>query len=186
MRKLFTITCSLLVIAGAAFAQWQPGSLDITSDVGGTDCNLGDAPPFQSIYVFHTNTNGSTLARYRVNPSGGVTATWLADNTAPYQSIGSSPAGIATAYGACVSGSFLINTMTYITSGNIPACETLQVVEDPTSTSGQVEFIDCSLPVPVKATVPVAGTAIFNNDGSCQCNIPVRDTTWGKVKRLYN
>ena len=187
MKKLFAITCSLLVIAGAASAQWVPGSIDVMADIGATTCNITDAGGVLSVYVFHTNTNGSTLTRFRVQPSAGVTLTWLADNVSPYFGIGDSQNGIAIAYGACLSnfpGPIL--TMTYLAAGNTPACETLRILEDPGSLSGQVEFIDCTLPIPLKFTVPMAGTGIVNNDGSCVCNIPVRDTTWGRVKALYN
>ena len=117
--------------------------------------------------------------------------TWVADNYAPWSAIGSSPNGVAVAYGTCSLSPIVIGHSIYSAPASVP-CDYIQVVPHPTATSGAIESVDCTLPTPITyvtggsiLTIDPAGGHLC--DPCCGfCGLPTSDSSWGRIKRLYN
>jgi hypothetical protein len=118
-----------------------------------------------------------------MDASAGVPSTmmYLAESS-PYLAIGNTQTGVAVAYLNCLSGSALLITVTYLITGFTPACELLSIVEDPAVVVGGVEITDCAF---VSHYLTRGGQARINSDGSCDCNVATRQTSWGGIKALY-
>ena len=189
MKKVLLLTLVVVMCASLAYA--QGGWIQLAADPGGVNCTFTNASgSFNFVYAIHQASPGTTLSRYKVLPSNPAQFIWVFDNFLPNSAIGSSPLGVAVAYGSCKASPWPIGSSGY-TMLDFGGCVSLTVVPDPASTSGTIESIDCTLPVPLKF---VAGGSVltFNANGAYPCNpacgqvIPVRDTSWGRVKSLYN
>jgi hypothetical protein len=176
----------LVFAAGSAFAQ-MPGSIGVFSDPGGTNCDIYDfAPGLITVYVVHVNSTGATAAQFRVdNVSWGAgTLTFLGEISAYPTVIGNSQSGISIGYGACIVSPNLLLTINYFGSGLTPPCSYIKVVPDPQAIPpGNVLVVDCGIPA-AKWTA-TGGAMVVNPLESCLCDIPVQETTWGRVKSLY-
>ena len=71
-------------------------------------------------------------------------------------------------------------------------CDRIDIVADPTAVPPGIWAADCT--EPVANLLPVTGGAMYlNNDGTCPCTIgplqdcliPVKETSWGRVKAIY-
>ncbi|MCK4776515.1 MAG: hypothetical protein KAT30_17080, partial [Candidatus Krumholzibacteria bacterium] len=72
----------------------------------------------------------------------------------------------------------------YFAQGLSPPCSYIQVVADPLAYDPPgIQVADCAFPPNVVNAT--GGDVVVNPDASCMCNIPVEETTWGKVKALY-
>jgi hypothetical protein len=176
----------LLSVSSLAFAQYNPGSLDVYSDVGQTSCNFTDAG-FLSVFIFHTHTDGATAARFALELPESGTYTLLGDLWQFQTIIGNTRDGVSIGYGNCVgqTSDVYLGQANYATAGPSAACGLITVVPDPTATSGLVEFVDCAAPAEF-AYISVGGQGRVNSDGTCDCTVPVQETTWGGIKALYD
>lgn len=183
MKKALLLALAVICVSSVAYG--QSGSIDIFGDAGATSCNVTASPDgIFNVYIYHTNA------------IGGVTASaWLMDRpmatfnnvgeVSPFPlKLGGSDVGISFSYEGCRTGSFLILTITYWGQSATAPCGLMTIVGDPNTVTGEVEFADCS-PFPVRTSVPQAGQARLNPDGTCSCNVPVEETTWGGIKSLY-
>ena len=59
----------------------------------------------------------------------------------------------------------------------------MSIIPDPSAPSGEIEGVDCM--EPANKTFPTGGGGRINSDQTCDCNVPVEDTTWGGIKALY-
>jgi hypothetical protein len=180
MKRLLLIAFCLLFGASTVFA--QAGSVGVFADPGGTNCNMLDAGGLVQVYITHVNTTGATAAQFMLQPGPG----WvhLGDTWNFTTVIGTSIAGVSVAYGGCFAGTISLGLVNFF--GSVaPSCTLISIVPDPAAPSGNIEAVDCALPDPGKM-FPTGGSAIVNADGSCDCSVPVQDTTWGGVKALYN
>ena len=201
MRILIYVTISLLCLMCANLAYAQGGWIQLAGDPGGLTCQISNATgSFNLVYQIHQSSPGTTLSRYALAPSNPAAFVWVFDNYLPNAALGSAPTGVAIAYGGCKASPWMIGFSGYTMLASTQ-CEYLDVVPDPASTSGTIESIDCTLPVPLKF---LAGCDIltFNPNGAYTCNppcgrfgpgsfdcgqtVPIRDTSWGRVKSLYN
>jgi len=181
MKKALLLTLVLMVSASMAFA--QGGSVGIFADAGGTDCNLADVlPGLTPYYVVHVYHAGATASQFSAPiPTCMVAAIWLSDTAVFGVTIGNSQTGVAIGYGTCQVAPTHVLTINYFVQGLTPACCRYPVLPDPNVPSGKIEVTDCGFN-PLFAT---GGMGIINPDGTCNCNVPTEDTTWGKVKSLY-
>ena len=179
MKRSMLIAFCLLFGASMAFA--QAGAVGVFADPGGTDCNLVDAGGLVSVSLVHVFTTGSTASQFMLVPPTG----WvhLGDMWNFQATVGVSITGVSVGYGACYVGPISLGTVNFFGSVS-PACTLVSIVADPAAPSGLIEGVDCVEPFPNKF-FPTGGSAIVNSDGTCDCLIPVRDTTWGGVKALY-
>jgi hypothetical protein len=185
MKKALLLSFALMLVAGMVFADPTGlGSVGIFADPAGMSCNLTDtAFGVKLYYVVHVLTTGASASQYRaVVPAcmTGTGAMYLAD-TNPYPvTLGNSQTGVAVAYGGCLVGPINTQIIQVFAMGLTPPCCRWYVDGDPV-VSPQVQVSDCAFNV----WPATGGQGIINPDGSCQCNIPTQDTTWGQVKALY-
>jgi hypothetical protein len=181
MKKALLLTLVLMVSASMAFA--QGGSVGIFADPGGTSCNLADvAAGLASYYAVHVYHAGATASQFAApQPACMVGVTYLSDTAVFGVTIGSSQTGVAIGYGTCQAAPTHVLTINYFVGGATPPCCYYPVIPDPNVPSGQIEVTDCNF-LPLFAT---GGIGIINPDATCQCDVPTQDSTWGKVKSLY-
>ena len=170
MKRSVLIVLAIMLFASTAFAQ---GSIMVFSDPGATSCNFTYAPSgFAPVYVFHMYTPGSTASEWRlVLPAG---FTHLGDISNFALTIGASVNGTSVSYGACLQGNFMLMTVNALGAPTgTPACTLISIVD--------VQSIGCAS----DRYFPPGGAGVVNTDGSCDCDVPVDETTWGGIKALY-
>jgi hypothetical protein len=183
MKKFVLTVLAIAVAASPAFA--QVGDISAYADGAGTSCNIVDAAPgLITVNVLHKHTVGATASQWAINLNAGATLTFTGVQAAPGMLVlGNSAADISVAYGGCVSGDFLIATVSYFGAGTSPACSFINFGPAPTSPiPGQVASVACDLSTVI---VTPTGQANINPNGTCQCDVAVNETTWGGVKALY-
>jgi len=188
MHRLHYLSISCFLIISANLAHAQGGWIKLASDLGGGGCNFSTAGLIQ-VYQFHQSSPATTLSRYKIDDSNANSVVWLADNYGVYFPLGEANTGVTVAYGFCVVSPFLIGSSTYLynsLSGGTTCDGWLEVVPDPKATSDTVESIDCSVPTPIKyvAGSSVATLGVLDCTPGCG-QVPVLDTSWGKIKSLY-
>lgn len=186
--KKFVLTV-LAIAAVAAPAAAQVGDISTYADGAATSCNIVDTTPgfsFKDVFLFHKHTGGGQASQFKVSLTGGSTMVFSSQTIpAGMLNLGNANDDISIAYGGCLQGDFLILTITYVAFGTSPACS--RIVLEPAATSpipGEVAMVDCTQPSG-QLFVPATGQAIINPDVTCQCDVPVRTTTWGGIKALY-
>ncbi len=178
MKRSLLIAFCLVLGASMVFA--QAGSVGVFADPGATNCNMVDAGGLVQVYISHVNTTGATASQFMLVPGPGWTH--LGDTWNFTTIIGVSIAGVSVAYGGCFSGAIALGVVNFF--GSVaPTCTLISIVPDPSAPSGEIEGVDCE--EPANKMFPTGGSATVNSDGSCDCSIPVQDTTWGGVKALY-
>ena len=178
MSNVLLITVVLVLVSTIAFA--QPGSIGIFADDAATNCNLPDVQGFDFYYIIHVDMMNSTGVMYRAAPPACFTGQWFIDQNL-FAAVGDSQTGVSVDYGACLSGNRVLQIMGFINAGTTSNCCYWTVGPHPSAPSGKIEATDC-----LDQTVyPTGGQGIVNALPSCDCNVPVEDTTWGKVKALY-
>jgi hypothetical protein len=178
MKRLVLIALLVVCVAGAANAQLA-GSIAVFSDPGGTNCNFVDGGSLVQAYVYHVFHDGATASQFRIVTPGWM---WLGDNIAFAAVIGNTNVGISIGYGTCQAAPTYLGSVNYLGTVAAP-CSYISVVPDPGALTGEIEGVDCS--TPEQKTFPTGGVGIINGDGSCDCNVPVEETTWGGIKSLY-
>jgi hypothetical protein len=184
MKKALLLSFALMLVAGMAFAQTGLGSVGIFSDPLGANCNLVDTAPagVKLYYVVHVLTTGATGSQYRAKmPTCYTAGLYLADTNMFAVTIGNSQTGVAFAYPSCLVGPIHTQTIQIFGQGLTGPCCRWIVDGDPATGSAVPLVADCAFLV----WPATGGVGILNPDGTCQCNVPNEDTTWGQVKALY-
>jgi len=163
------------------------GSIGVFADPAGTVCDLTDqVPGLKTVYVVQIYSIGSTAAQFSLEENHSMM--YLSETpTAPYIKIGTcagpSGYGCAIAYGGCYPSPNMILTVSYFAQALTPTCGWIKVVPDVTVSPPVLATTDCSSPPHLFDVT--GGMAYINNDGSCPCNVPVEETSWGQIKSLY-
>jgi hypothetical protein len=181
MKRVVFLTVAALFAASMVFA--QQGSIGIFSDMAGTNCNLRDVAPagLTEYYVVQINTVGSSACAFAAPKPTCLMATYLSDGNVFPLSLGDSQTLKSVGYGECLVGSIHVLTLKYFTMGMTqPCCPYL--ITAGISPSGQIETVDCGGGL----NFVTGGQGIVNSNPTCICTVvPVKDTTWGGVKALY-
>jgi hypothetical protein len=175
-----SVLIALVIVCSASMAFAQAGSIGVFSDAGGASCNFTDAGSLVQVYYYHLNAS-ATASQWKLD-LGGLMWTHLGDTMNYPTVIGTSVTGISIGYGACIAAPNALGVSNFFGSAAAP-CSMIKIIPDPASLSGEIEAVDCS--VPAVKVFPTGGAGIVNADGSCQCNVPVEETTWGQMKALY-
>jgi len=184
MKRVVLMALALLGVSSFALGQ-DIGSIDVFSDAALTTCNFTEDGGSLKVYVAHTHSTGTAASMWKLTRSGGAEGTVLEllSTTSPYLSLGSNvEESFAVSYQGCLSGSFLIATVTYLGEGLTPACALFTIEPANDAPTGKIEMVDCA---DTKFVLDQAGQGRINPDGTCQCSVPASATTWGKVKALY-
>ena len=180
MKKVLLSMLAVICMSSLAYAQPGTafGTIDIFADPALTSCNVTTAAVFP-VYIGHTNTAGATASAFHIDhPADFV---FLGEVQAQGLKLGSSENGVGLSYNTCLSGTFLILTVQYATQGS-PTCGLMTILGDLTHVSQQVAIVNCS---EISSRYDQGGQARVNPDGTCQCSVPVQQTTWGGIKALY-
>ena len=189
MRTVLLMCFIVLVSVGVASAQ-IPGSVGVFSEATGASCELADVAGVANVYVLHKWTDGATASEFQVNLPACMV--WLADNSPFTLKSGNFKDGTSIPYQTCLDtqgGPISLGFMIFSLTGACPPCTYMTVAENPFSLPaplpGEVYVVDCTPGDPqlLKAT---GGEMIINPvTGTCECDVPVEDTTWGQVKALF-
>jgi hypothetical protein len=182
MKRVVLIAVALMLAATVA-SYAQQGSIMVFTNTNANSCDfidLGDLSVVR-VYIYHMYTAGSGASQWMLE----VPADWEFIGDTKYYTlvIGTSTEGCAVSYGGCASGDLLLIRASFFGSPLIdgtPACTYISIVAAP----GQpgVRSVDC---VDNSYVIP-GGQGIVNSDGTCDCDVPVSESTWGAIKAQYN
>ena len=178
MKRLLLIALGSLLVATASLAQ-IPGKIGVYADAGATNCYIVDDGGVVEAHMLHVMTDGAIGSRFKLD----VSATgWihLGDIWDFELVLGSSVEGVSFGYTECLSGSIYLGKAFFLGS-SAPSCTEISIVPDPLAVTGEIEAISCL----ETRMFPAGGRAVINADHTCQCTVPVEETTWGAIKALY-
>jgi hypothetical protein len=178
------LTAVLLVTLSSGIAA-KEGQIALFSDPGGGNCNITDAPTEIQVHVVHVNYSGEVgQISFAVESGPGFTGTWLSDTQIfPAGTFNFSFNGVFIAYGGCLPAPVHALTINYMTFGTSAECSTIDVVANFNDTPPSPSSLIC----PSGQKIAVQGKPItVNPDGTCDCTVPVRASTWGKIKAIYH
>ena len=180
MKKALLLALAVISVSSLAFGQpgGPMGTIDIFSDPALTDCNVSPAGQV-TVYIGHTNSSGATASAFRIDHP--PTFLFLGEQQAQGLKIGSSETGVGLSYNTCLAGTFLILTVNYFDQGT-GICDWMTILGDQTHPSGQIALVDCDQN---SVRYDQGGQARVNPDLSCTCNVPINETSWGRIKALY-
>jgi hypothetical protein len=138
-------------------------------------------PGILNIYVVHVWHSGVTAVDFSAPSPPCNLAIYLADVPIWPITLGNSQTGVVVGLGSCYPAPTHVLTMQFFAQGLTPPCCKYKVLPDPAVPSGQIEVIDCT----ANLLFATGGTAIINPGPDCGCDVPVQETTWGKLKAMY-
>lgn len=186
MKKvLLMVLCVVALSASASYGQGVDAVMLYTDQIG-TSCDLVTAAGLIEIFAVHDFVAGATASQFALNDLSGMTfLSGSALHAVAVLALDPRDGSAVTYDGGCAAGPIAVMKYSYLGSGAEPACGTITVVEDPVTISGTIEGVDCAF----NPTTPNGSVMTINGDGSCACGelgTPVEETSWGKVKALYN
>jgi hypothetical protein len=151
----------------------------------GTVCGIYDNVPGQiyNIYVFHMYATEVADAEFRVEQQAGANLAWLGDTGTLYPTMGTAPEGIMVLYWPfCLSSPLHILTITYQGTVSSADCSYLHVLGIMEGVPPLAAGCDPYYPMTYEAG---GGSLVINPTDDCPCDVPVEETTWGRIKSLY-
>ena len=191
MKTTLLLSICVMFATAMAFAQpfIPPGNIGIYDDPSGANCTVTATDGEMLVYIVHTQTPSTTGCRFSLGFSGAamthVATIMGTGNTLLY---GDASSGVGISYGVCRCSPIYVAMVLYAGGSTPDPCDLIFVLDDPTANPPGIYMTDCTSPEPVQREIGRGGAAYINDgvDGShCPCNIPVEETTWGKVKALY-
>jgi hypothetical protein len=180
MRLLALTIIIVLFAAGSALG--QAGTIIVSADEIGNDCNLQDkAAGMCSYYVVHVGAVGVQASSFSAPAPSCFSGTWLSDASEFSVTLGDTQNGVSMGYGECLNSPIHLLTINYFCQGITENCCTYKVYPHPDVLSGAIEVVDCNL----NTLYGTGGRAVINPDSGCECGPPTQDSTWGKVKTMY-
>lgn len=202
MKQLLAVFV-LFALLGPAAAGAQGYAITIYSDPAGTDCFLIDhAAGLVSIYVFHEiGTPGGALgSEFRLAQGTDVTLIWVGETLLDGGiHFGDTRTGVQIGYGACRTGHLHVATVNYFAFGTSAVCGEMAVcssllaadVAGLSCTDGwqsigagglyvNSDYVSCSCIV-----ARPGATASAPMQSVCALPVGVEETTWGRIKALY-
>lgn len=182
MKKVLILAVAIVMCASLASAQ-SGGHIGLYSDSPGySDCFLTEALYLNnSIYVVHSLAVEANTSQFMVQHNWGAIAG--ATTYGANLNLGDPYTGVTITYVGCKPLPYLLCTLNFIPVAPTPPCTAeFQVVPDPVLVSGVIEVVDCDTNV-----LPgTGGTLIVNgNADDCPCDNATQETSWSKIKALY-
>lgn len=176
-----------VVAASAGAVRAFPGSINIFADPGGGSCLVSDLEPGPiALYLIVWGSSGTTASQFRLATDGGFTGVYVSQAPAPgFLALGEPPVDYAVAYGGCMTGSFLIATVTYFGFGTSSDCSHIEIRAAPTSPlPGEIAAVTCDNQLVATSS---HGPAVVNYRHGCPawCIGATEPSTWGRIKALY-
>jgi hypothetical protein len=182
MRTRATVGLFVSIWLGAGLAYGD--TIGLYADTQGTNCNFVDNQPrLLQVHVVHISPGGATASEFSAPMPACMTgATYLSDTV--WFAVGNSQVGISVGYGSCVTGSIYLMAINYFVRGTSEICCVYPVLPNPYAVPGGAVLVqDCDF----NSVSGVGLAATVNGNSSCPCGgpVPVEETTWGRVKTLY-
>jgi hypothetical protein len=166
MKKILLLMVSALLISSVAMATPHYG---VYSDCTGTSCSIAAGFTSTTALVEKFST-GTTGCRLKVTFPAGTTFFAF---TSPFVPIGNLTTDLSLGYGACLTGTTCLGTITAILAPG-----TISVVA--ADGFNCIIYTDCSF----GEYCGHGGTAYVGTTGNCN-EVPTHPSTWGQVKALY-
>jgi hypothetical protein len=152
------------------------GVVGVFADAGGSSNRFLDPQGVIQVHFIHNNHAGATACQFMLD-LGATGWTFLGDTWSYPTVIGTSVSGVSIAYGGCRPAPTYLGSASFFGTGSTQ-CRQIRIVPDPAAPSGQIEVVDCAI------------TKVFGQGGvghvTCEdVGIPVRHTTWGRIKAMY-
>lgn len=123
------------------------GSFGVYMDADATNRNITDTGGLVTLYICQTVKDGSTGSAFSVDVPGSWTH--VGTNVPFPVHVGDDPStGLAIGYGTCQTGTFVIATSTYLTTGSAIG-SMIKVLAHPGYPTG-IRSTDCTEPYPVQ------------------------------------
>jgi len=179
MRRTVLFACLLVFCASPLAA--QGGRIGLYSDINASDCAVNETVgEVYNVYVFHVNALGATGSQFSVPIPPCSQAIYGGESPAFSLANGDSQNGVAILYGTCRSGTFRLMRISYYAASLADPCCEFAVLPDPREPS-DILGADCNFELYTMSGSPV----IINPNATCDCAVPVDDTSWGRIKSLY-
>ena len=177
MKRSLSVALALLFCVSTSFAQWLPGLINPYADEAGTACNIVDDGGLVQVHMLHVATYGVTASQFKLDVSA-TNWIWLGDSLSFVLSLGTSVDGVALTYQECLAESIHLGVANFVGSC-APPCTEISIVPAPGEV--KVRASGCRS----ETFYPAGGIVYINPDLTCQCSVPVHETTWGQIKSLY-
>jgi hypothetical protein len=191
MKKALLIGTVMVFVASWAFAA-GPGTVGVYGDNEGVNCNYNEVGVnfatetawIVAIAPAHSAVEYAAPIPPCLAAAVGVAAAAQGGSVI----IGDINTGVSVGYGVCKNGPWAVGkiTWTYVPVAfggpQIGPCCVYPIL--PHSTTGAA-MAGCELPTPVKFYYTPITTSTINGNETCDCAVPVRDSTWGQIKALY-
>ncbi|MEE9268772.1 MAG: hypothetical protein V3V49_00765 [Candidatus Krumholzibacteria bacterium] len=181
MKRLLFAACIVVALPVVALA--QTGQIGLFADPGGNGCTVTDNSPGPiTVYVVLTDHGGAGACDFMVQPGPGFLGSWVSDTWIFATTQGTSDKGISIIFGSCEPTPTHVLTINYVGAGTSSPCSSIDVVGNTNVTPPSPSITSC---VGSKNPVPVR-SVVVNPDVTCNCIVPVEETTWGRIKALYH
>lgn len=185
MKRTLLIAMAALCVAGFAYADGV-GHIGVYADAVAGSCDITDVAGLVTVYVVHTDADAANTSQFAIAQEPGVNMTYLSATNSLGLILGELSTGVTITYVGCKTTFPLeLFSVQYFGTGSTDNCSKLMIVADPHLPSGQIEIIDCAQIPAVHQIGPVGGSAMVNLTGDCGCDIATKETTWSRIKSLY-
>ncbi len=190
-RHALPMLGTILSLAGTAVGQTE--KVTLFADAAMTDCSITGnlaSPGIVEVHMFHLGSGNRIAVEFLApKPPCWSGAIWVGDVIAPpLLVIGNTQSvDISIAYTACLPLPVYLGRINYLVTNDSPPCCQYSVIPSTVvypSLGPSVYAVVC----PSNTLIAIgAGSAVVNEDPSCLCDPPlaVEETTWGRIKALY-
>lgn len=194
-----TLLVVLVLVLTFGVVSSEAGRIELAGDTEGLTCNIVDiAAGGVKVHIFLYDVVSVGAIQFAAPvPTCWEGATWVGD-VSNYLNIGESQdhlgGGLSVAFGECLDGPIYVGYMAFIVQGKGEKCCELPIVKAQNDGYPQIDgpiIVVCpDDPNDIEnyRVVAVTASAVINSDGACGCSpvVPVNETTWGRLKALYN
>lgn len=184
--RIILLTLLILFFAGYAHSQ-VPAFVGLYTGETSGDCWIDADTGVVDVYVRFDFLNEFTQVSFRIENN--TTLTRLGEECPAGATCSGDPETGITISMPCTDATagLVLLKVTYVGSGDSPACSSLRILPVDEGTGEWLPFVDCQSSV----AYADGGWLLINPDGSAGCTgcdlaIPVEDTTWGRIKQLYS
>lgn len=176
----------LVLVIGSGVASQVPPFVGLSTSEQSWECSLDPDTGLVDVFVRIEGWDGLTEVSFRIDNN--TTLIRLGEECPVGATcIGDPETGITVSMPcADATGGLVLLKVTYAGSGDSPPCSRFRI-EPPGGTTGSVQFVDCD-----SGTIGAdGGWLLVKPDGTpgctdCDMSIPVENTTWGRVKALFD
>lgn len=165
MKRLLLLSVVIgSLTVGPAFGQYG-GTIGIFGDPGATSYFKDEVSGLATYYLVLVHSPGASAVQFWAPiPDCFEGAVYIGESSPFPLRIGDSQTGVAIAFGTCLMSPVELIRVNVYTTGQTGVCCRFPVLPDPAVTSGEVEYADCTSPIPVKGFLQ-GGLAILGDWG---------------------